>query len=139
MENIERLRKKLDIPEENMPEPRKHIHPILWRGSADRKKRWTKQKGGLMTRGIQTMFRLTSDNHLELSGMADGKANILISVNAIIISVILTVLLRRLEIDTHLTIPTIIFLVIFTNHHRNCHSRYKATDHAREFLAGKIF
>jgi hypothetical protein len=42
--------------------------------------------------------------------MADGKANILISVNAIIISVILTVLLRRLEIDTYLTIPTIIFL-----------------------------
>ena len=28
------------------------------------------------------MLRLTSDNHLELSGMADGKANILISVNA---------------------------------------------------------
>ncbi|HEY0678944.1 MAG TPA: Pycsar system effector family protein [Chitinophagaceae bacterium] len=68
------------------------------------------KKNSLMTRGIQTMLRLTSDNHLELSGMADGKANILISVNAIIISVILTVLLRRLEIDTHLTIPTIIFL-----------------------------
>src|SRR5690606_33523981 len=55
--------------------------------------------------------RLTSDNHLELSGLADGKANILISVNAIIISVILSVLLRRLEVDTHLTIPTIIFLL----------------------------
>jgi hypothetical protein len=42
--------------------------------------------------------------------MADGKANILISVNAIIISVILTVLLRRLQVEPHLTIPTIIFL-----------------------------
>ena len=70
-----------------------------------------KQKNSLLNKGIQTMLRLTSDNHLELSGMADGKANILISVNAIIISVILTVLLRRLEVDTHLTIPTIIFLV----------------------------
>ena len=70
-----------------------------------------KQKNTLLNKGIQTMLRLTSDNHLELSGMADGKANILISVNAIIISVILTVLLRRLEVDTHLTIPTIIFLV----------------------------
>ncbi|HEX6915257.1 MAG TPA: HD domain-containing protein, partial [Chitinophagaceae bacterium] len=48
-----------------------------------------KPKNALMTKGIQTMLRLTSDNHLELSGMADGKANILISVNAIIISVIL--------------------------------------------------
>ena len=69
-----------------------------------------KQKSGLVTRGIQTMLRLTSENHLELSNMADGKANILISVNSIIISVILSVLLRRLEVDTHLTIPTIIFL-----------------------------
>ncbi len=69
-------------------------------------------KSALMTKGIQTMLRLTSDNHLELSGMADGKANILISVNAIIISVILSVLVRRLEVDTHLTIPTIIFLIV---------------------------
>jgi hypothetical protein len=42
--------------------------------------------------------------------MADGKASILISVNAIIISVILSVLIRRIEVDTHLTIPTFIFL-----------------------------
>jgi hypothetical protein len=64
----------------------------------------------LLSRGIQTMLRLTSDNHLELSGMADGKANILISVNAIIISVILSVLVRRLDTDTYLIVPTIIFL-----------------------------
>lgn len=69
------------------------------------------KKNSLLNKGIQTMLRLTSDNHLELSGLADGKANILISVNAIIISVILSVLLRRLEVDTHLTIPTIIFLL----------------------------
>jgi predicted metal-dependent HD superfamily phosphohydrolase len=69
-------------------------------------------KNALMTKGIQTMLRLTSDNHLELSGMADGKANILISVNAIIISVILSVLVRRLEVDAYLTIPTIIFLIV---------------------------
>jgi HD superfamily phosphodiesterase len=62
------------------------------------------------TKGIQTMLRLTSENHMKLSDMADGKANILISVNAIIISVILSVLLRRLSIDTYLTIPTILFL-----------------------------
>ena len=109
MENIERLRKKLDIPEENTPDPVSTPTPLFGEENPTDKKD-AKQKGGLMTRGIQTMLRLTSDNHLELSGMADGKANILISVNAIIISVILTVLLRRLEIDTHLTIPTIIFL-----------------------------
>jgi predicted metal-dependent HD superfamily phosphohydrolase len=69
-----------------------------------------KASNNLTTKGIQTMLRLTSENHMKLSDMADGKANILISVNAIIISVILSVLLRRLQVDTYLTVPTIIFL-----------------------------
>jgi HD-GYP domain-containing protein (c-di-GMP phosphodiesterase class II) len=71
-----------------------------------------KDKSGLMGKGIQTMLRLTSQNHLRLSEMADHKANILISVNSIIISVILSVLLRKLSEDTYLIIPTIIFLVV---------------------------
>lgn len=63
-----------------------------------------------ITKGIQTSLRLTSENHLRLSDMADSKANILISVNAIIISLILSVLLRKIEVDKHLAIPTFIFL-----------------------------
>ncbi|MEO6582959.1 MAG: Pycsar system effector family protein [Ferruginibacter sp.] len=63
------------------------------------------------TKGMQTMLRLTSTNHIQLSEMADNKANILISVNAIIISVILSVLLRKLQSDPYLTIPTIVFLL----------------------------
>lgn len=63
------------------------------------------------TKGMQTMLRLTSSNHIQLSDMADSKANILISVNAIIISVILGVLLRKLQTDPYLTIPTLIFLL----------------------------
>ena len=64
------------------------------------------------TKGMQTMLRLTSSNHIQLSEMADQKANILISVNAIIISVILSVLLRKLQTDPYLTIPTFFFLAI---------------------------
>ena len=63
------------------------------------------------SRGIQTMMRVINDNHVEFSNMSDNKANILISVNAIIISIILTVMLRRLEVDPHLTIPTLLFLL----------------------------
>lgn len=62
------------------------------------------------TKGMQTMLRLTSTNHIQLSEMADSKANILISVNAIIISLILSILLRKLQTDPYLTIPAIIFL-----------------------------
>lgn len=69
-----------------------------------------KDKSGLVSKGIQTMLRLTSGNHLKLSDMADSKANILISVNAIIISVVLGVLARKLQEETYLKIPTLIFL-----------------------------
>lgn len=68
----------------------------------------TEQEG--TRKGIQTLLRLTSSNHIQLSEMADSKANILISVNAIIISVILSVLLRKLQTDPYLAIPTAIFL-----------------------------
>lgn len=47
-------------------------------------------------RGIQTMFRTTSNNHIELSGMADNKANLLITVNSIILSAGLSFLLPRI-------------------------------------------
>jgi predicted metal-dependent HD superfamily phosphohydrolase len=99
-ENIEMLQERLEKRQDRIGDMVEINGPVI------------KPKSALMTKGIQTMLRLTSDNHLELSGMADGKANILISVNAIIISVILSVLVRRLEVDTHLTIPTILFLVM---------------------------
>ena len=69
-----------------------------------------KDKSGLVSKGIQTMLRLTSQNHLKLSDMADSKANILISVNAIIISVVLGVLARKLQEETYLKLPSLIFL-----------------------------
>jgi predicted metal-dependent HD superfamily phosphohydrolase len=98
---------------------RKKIEKSLQEGSpdyilaqtTDGDEKSLKQKTALNTKGIQTMLRLTSENHLELSNMADGKASILISVNAIIISVILSLLIRRIQVDTYLTIPTIIFLI----------------------------
>lgn len=61
-------------------------------------------------RGVETMFRTTSTNHIRLSSMADSKANIMISVNAIIISVLLSVLLRKLEDYPNFILPAILFL-----------------------------
>lgn len=64
------------------------------------------------TRGIETMFRLTSKNHIELSSIADNKANIMISINSIILSVIVSVLIRKLEEYPHFTIPAVILTVV---------------------------
>ena len=91
-----------------LKEERSNTHNLFNEEIENNKK--AKDKNSMVIRGIQTMLRVTSENHMELSSMADGKANILISVNAIIISVILTVLVRKLEVEPHLTIPTILFL-----------------------------
>lgn len=78
---------------------------------SDKIKHEITEKAGA-AKGMQTMLRLTSSNHIKLSEMADQKAHILITVNAIIISVILGVLLRKLETDPYLMIPTLIFLSV---------------------------
>jgi hypothetical protein len=63
-------------------------------------------------RGIETMFRTTSSNHFQLSAMADNKANIMISVNTIIISLVVSILLRKLEDNEYLMIPTIMLTTV---------------------------
>ena len=64
-------------------------------------------------RGIDTMFRVTLNNHTRLSEIADSKANILLSVNAIIISIALTTLIPKLDspANAHLVTPTLILTV----------------------------
>lgn len=64
-------------------------------------------------RGIETMFRVTLSNHTKLSQIADSKANILLSVNSIIISVALSTLVPKLDApsNSHLIIPTFIMIM----------------------------
>lgn len=64
-------------------------------------------------RGIQTLFRVTLRNHITLSDIADTKANILLSVNAIIISLTLSTLIPKLDSpnNAYLIYPTAIFIV----------------------------
>lgn len=64
-------------------------------------------------RGIDTLFRVTLNNHTQLSAIADSKANILLSVNSIIISIILTAIIPKLDSpsNSHLIIPTFILLL----------------------------
>ncbi|EJL69947.1 Pycsar system effector family protein [Chryseobacterium populi] len=64
-------------------------------------------------RSVDTLFRVTLNNHTRLSDIADSKANILLSVNAIIISVCLSVLVPKLDTpkNSHLIIPSFILLL----------------------------
>jgi len=64
-------------------------------------------------RGIQTLYRVTLKNHITLSDIADTKANILLSVNAIIISLALSNLIPKLDnpSNDYLIYPTVIFVL----------------------------
>ena len=71
-----------------------------------------KNKSDVPERGVETMFRVALKNHMTLSNIADTKANILLSVNAIIVSLALSSLLPKLDnpSNSHLMIPAIIFI-----------------------------
>lgn len=97
IKNIKKLEKKLEKEEKAKKE------------SSDHKK----EKDQKSDRSVDTLFRVTLNNHTRLSDIADSKANILLSVNAIIISVCLSVLVPKLDTpkNAHLIIPTFFLLI----------------------------
>jgi predicted metal-dependent HD superfamily phosphohydrolase len=74
-----------------------------------------KEKEERPDRSIDTMFKITLTNHIRLSEIADSKANILLSVNAIIISIALSTIVPKLDSpgNVHLVIPTFV-MVLFS-------------------------
>ncbi|SIT04008.1 Pycsar system effector family protein [Chryseobacterium gambrini] len=96
--NIKKIEKKLEKDEDK-------------KESSENKK--SKEKEPKSDRSVDTLFRVTLSNHTRLSDIADSKANILLSVNAIIISVCLSVLVPKLDTpkNSHLIIPSFILLL----------------------------
>ena len=70
------------------------------------------KKKTTLSKGVETMFRITSRNHTALSAMADDKANIMLSINAIIISLSMSLLLPNILTTPKLLIPTSILLLV---------------------------
>jgi predicted metal-dependent HD superfamily phosphohydrolase len=75
-----------------------------------------KKKGKLreqeVSRGVETMFRATYRTHINLSAIADNKANIMLSVSAIIISIVVSNLLPQLKMNPRLAFPTFLLLAV---------------------------
>ncbi|ELR69964.1 Metal-dependent phosphohydrolase [Fulvivirga imtechensis AK7] len=105
-ENLEKLKKK-----ENKQIDARYVQK-LEEQVAKLKKKIEKDKVMKPDRGIETMFRITSKNHLTLSGMADNKANIMISINSIILSVLVSVLFRKFEDYPNLIIPGMLLVIV---------------------------
>ena len=63
-------------------------------------------------RGIATVFRIMAQNQNNLSGMADSKANILISVNSIILSIVIGTISTKLAANPEMKIPVGILVAV---------------------------
>lgn len=71
-----------------------------------------KDKKKKQSRSIETMFRTTMSNHIQLSSMADQKAGIMVSTNSIIISIMITFLVQEFSDNPKLLIPTSLLVVV---------------------------
>ncbi|NCT10433.1 MAG: HD domain-containing protein [Flavobacteriia bacterium] len=97
------------IKNENLIKLKKELKKTLKKEDKVEKE---KSKENKSEKSAETLFKITSTNHLKLSYIADRKANILLSVNAIILSISLSQLIPKLDnIDNaFLVYPTMIFV-----------------------------
>jgi len=80
--------------------------------SAENKKlRRQLDKERLPGRGVESMFRLTARNQINLSSIADNKANILISINSIVLTVLVSIGIGKISDYPVITFPAIIFII----------------------------
>jgi len=64
-----------------------------------------------LERGVETFFKITERRHMDLSTKAHDKASLLISVNAIVMSIVLSVLITKLEENKYLLLPTLLLVI----------------------------
>lgn len=89
------IQKELDISDEELKKLKKSLSSVKGRDD----------------RGIQTLFRTTSRNHYTLNQMVDRKASIMISINAILLSLILSRTLGRVDTFCVHNSPILILLI----------------------------
>lgn len=80
-----------------------------------KKKKKKKQDLGVTissSKSAQTQFKTALRNHIDLSAIADNKANIMLSVNALIITVALPFMAGQVVQNKNLLIPAIVLLVV---------------------------
>ncbi|MCB0853185.1 MAG: HD domain-containing protein, partial [Bacteroidetes bacterium] len=114
--NIKKLKKALKRRRQKENETEKALLVMQLEKQESRvdklKRKLKKAKQQRPDRGIETMFRTTYRTHMNLSSIADNKANILLSINAIIVSIVLTDLIGKLEDYAFILIPGATLLLV---------------------------
>ena len=107
------LKRKRDLYPDQTPSSLADSAP----GKKDKKKKKKKEEKKKekeaqikLSRGVETMYRATYRTHVNLSSIADNKANIMLSVNAIILSILAANLFPRLDSNPHLVVPSVMLV-----------------------------
>ena len=102
--------KKEDVPKQKDKEKNKSLIDEEMKKADEIKKK--KEKESQSERAISTVFRIVAQSQNNLSQMADTKSNILISVNAIILSFVIGTLFKQLLTDSNLQIPVTMLVIV---------------------------
>lgn len=125
---LQQLNKKAGIeekPEKKPAKDKEHVPALIAKNEKPKDKglsqeeqkklnevKKKKEKETQSERAISTVFRIVAQSQNNLSQMADSKANILISVNAIVLSVIIGSLIDNLLTDPNLQIPVMMIVTV---------------------------
>ncbi len=120
-ENIKKIKKKLKKYRENeaiilnKPLPtdkEKNKIEISKEKAVQAEKKETEKKEVLSIKGFETIYKLSSTNHMRLNAIADRKANIMLTLNGIIISITMSIVASDSDSNPRLIIPTSILILV---------------------------
>jgi predicted metal-dependent HD superfamily phosphohydrolase len=81
----------------------------------DKNKRDIQENNGILaTKSSQMMFKTTLRNHIDLTSIADNKANIMLSINALIITVAMPLLASKIDGNRYMLVPIAVLLLTCT-------------------------
>ena len=109
---LERRQKKYQKKESTQKKNKKNKKPSYTDLAGKKSSGKINLKQISLGRGVETMYRTTYRTHINLSSIADNKANIMLSINAIIVSITLSTLVPKFSIIPNLVIPTVVLLSV---------------------------
>lgn len=98
MEEVTRKKKKKKKAKEPEPEGDPGDPDALFRAMGSR-------------RGVETLFRTSYRVNMDLTSLADSKANIMISINGLMVSILIASIAPKVDANPWLLAPTSVFLI----------------------------
>jgi predicted metal-dependent HD superfamily phosphohydrolase len=77
-----------------------------------KEKKEAEKKEILTVKGFETIYRLTATNHMRLNAIADRKANIMLTLNGIVISITLSIVASGSGSSPRFIIPTSLLIIV---------------------------